>query len=299
MGLRHQPVERRAHVDELMAEFGEDGAHMRNIFAPVVVHVGWEACLSLLEETRAIEAAGGIWSVSTRERRTKGGVFLALLKSRSGWARNRLGKWPRKKKPERNAVIPNPPEWAIATFDTDPVDVGDIPVTDPALRGIRARFEAFKVVLAGLSRGLPNARVQAHVQRFWDLAAGKVLPVVTGPDVPHLTFVVGERAGAMVGRVVLPRDWCEAVKVDIVCQSGLAVYVAAEALAFVDGRPFGAPMHDLAQIWHAEYLRTIRRTWPTCPLNAVQRSHIDRWPLGLDSSGAAELLYDLPAEVRA
>jgi hypothetical protein len=96
--------ERRQRVDELMAELGECGAAMRNIFAPVVVAIGWETCLVLLEATRDIEASGGIWSVSTQERRTKGGVFLALLKSRSRWARCALGRAP-KKKPQPAAGV--------------------------------------------------------------------------------------------------------------------------------------------------------------------------------------------------
>ncbi len=70
-----------ARVDALMAELGEPES-ARALLCVVVANLSESAWDALIERVREIEAGGGIWSTSTRQRRTRGGVFFELMPRR-------------------------------------------------------------------------------------------------------------------------------------------------------------------------------------------------------------------------
>jgi len=76
----------RALADDL----GESDPEVRQLLKKLVKRVGWSVCEQTRDDTSEIEASGGLWSVSEKKRRSKGGTFFALLKSRSVMARDFL-----------------------------------------------------------------------------------------------------------------------------------------------------------------------------------------------------------------
>jgi hypothetical protein len=81
------PDDPNALASALADDLGETELEVRRLLRRLVQRVGWPLCEQALDDTRAIEADGGLWSVQEKKRRTKGGVFFALLKIRSAAAR--------------------------------------------------------------------------------------------------------------------------------------------------------------------------------------------------------------------
>jgi hypothetical protein len=79
---------RRSFVDALMLELAETDSGVRERITLAFTRLGEDACAALCAEIRDIEDNGGLWNVETRQRRTRGGVWFALLKSRYAWARS-------------------------------------------------------------------------------------------------------------------------------------------------------------------------------------------------------------------
>ncbi|MCC6558042.1 MAG: hypothetical protein IT372_34275 [Polyangiaceae bacterium] len=90
-GRRGEPSRKAGDRDELARalsdELGETDPEAVLRLRRLVRGLGWPACERALLDTREIEVNGGLWSVQERKRRTPGGVFFALMKSRSGVAR--------------------------------------------------------------------------------------------------------------------------------------------------------------------------------------------------------------------
>jgi hypothetical protein len=79
---------RRSFVDALMLELAETDSGVRDKITLAFTRLGEDACAALCAEIRDIEDNGGLWNVETRRRRTRGGVWFALLKNRYAWARS-------------------------------------------------------------------------------------------------------------------------------------------------------------------------------------------------------------------
>lgn len=78
---------RRSIVDALMLKLAENARDVRARISRALMFLGEDACLALCAEVRDIEDAGGLSILATRQRRTRGGVWFALLKARYRWAR--------------------------------------------------------------------------------------------------------------------------------------------------------------------------------------------------------------------
>jgi hypothetical protein len=74
--------ERQDRFTAFVTELGEEDDCTIKVLRCVIQQLGWTTSLLLLVETRAIEAAGGLWSVTTKQRRTTGGVFFAITKTK-------------------------------------------------------------------------------------------------------------------------------------------------------------------------------------------------------------------------
>jgi hypothetical protein len=109
-------AERQAQVELVQAELGEP-AHLRSKLGWIIKRVGWDACRELLDETAAIEDAGGLFiacDFRARERRSKGGVFFTLFRLRFPQFAWRRPKWQRKMKRKKKAsrAKGSAPAWA-------------------------------------------------------------------------------------------------------------------------------------------------------------------------------------------
>jgi hypothetical protein len=85
--------ERRAVVDELTRALGDEvapGSRAWWQYVSVVSELGAEGARQLVEEVRAVEAAGGMPTKDGSRRRTPGGVFFALAYERLGPKRTKV-----------------------------------------------------------------------------------------------------------------------------------------------------------------------------------------------------------------
>lgn len=81
------PGDPSAFAQTLADELGEADLIVRRVLKRMVKRLGIPICAELLQATRDVEDGGGIWSVRDRTRRTRGGVFFALLRDHSPKAR--------------------------------------------------------------------------------------------------------------------------------------------------------------------------------------------------------------------
>jgi hypothetical protein len=125
--LEHGPTEPEPDpaVDQLVADIaaqlGESEEEPLGTIRRVVVRLGSESALALLQEAQAIEAQGGLWLSDGSRRRTPGGVFFFLVRERTEKP-DRLAIF----YPEYDQIIPlsaeelapllaSAPEWPRAT----------------------------------------------------------------------------------------------------------------------------------------------------------------------------------------
>lgn len=78
----HHPPDQREIVDELADILGETKAAPRRLLARILHVCGLDFVEAVLDETRRIEANGGMMTKRGDRRRTTGGVFLYLAKGR-------------------------------------------------------------------------------------------------------------------------------------------------------------------------------------------------------------------------
>lgn len=69
-------------AEEIARELGETKPGPRRLIADIITVMGSEAVQALLEETRQIEASGGLMVKNGSRRRTMGGVFFFLARQR-------------------------------------------------------------------------------------------------------------------------------------------------------------------------------------------------------------------------
>jgi hypothetical protein len=94
-----------AFADSLPDELGETDPSIRKAIKGLVKRLGEPLCAEMLQRTCEIEEGGGLWLVRERRRRTKGGVFLVLLKGHSAKARalvRRIGPRPEAQQAKRS-----------------------------------------------------------------------------------------------------------------------------------------------------------------------------------------------------
>ncbi|RMH00927.1 MAG: hypothetical protein D6706_02855 [Chloroflexi bacterium] len=81
--LMTEQDDRQTLVDRIASALGETAPGPLKTIARVVKVVGAAKALALLEETRRIEATGGMLTDDGRRRRTPGGVFFKLVKNQT------------------------------------------------------------------------------------------------------------------------------------------------------------------------------------------------------------------------
>lgn len=145
---------------------GETLPDKRALVDRAVQLLGWRAVLELLVRALELDDAGGLWSVATKSRRTRGGVFFALMPRKRRWLLEPCLRRPR----APGAAEPAPPLPAPTKNDIAAAHAkkGTITVTPkmtlmgrPALDGVvaRATYVSFTLDYKGapsLPKGLPT-----------------------------------------------------------------------------------------------------------------------------------------------
>src|SRR3712207_4038074 len=85
-------------------QLGETQPGPAGQIARIVRRLGPAAALALLEETKQIEAQGGMLLPDSSRRRTPGGVFFHLVKARISFKDRSAIFWPRRKQPAATTV---------------------------------------------------------------------------------------------------------------------------------------------------------------------------------------------------
>src|SRR5271154_6606141 len=86
-------------------------------------------------------------------------------------------------------------ELAAAILSDDRTEVDDLPDSDPAKQRMRRMGDTFTMAVDFLRSQFPNEAIRALMAIVWDLVGNLVAPVVVGPDVPTLSFVVVQQGG--------------------------------------------------------------------------------------------------------
>src|SRR5512135_2659 len=102
---------RKATVKTIAKQLGETEAGPLQQLAMVVKQLGPEQALAFLQEALAIEANGGLMLPDGSRRRTPGGVFFYLVRTKSPPAVQGLwGRKPKHPKPEGHQAVSSQPE---------------------------------------------------------------------------------------------------------------------------------------------------------------------------------------------
>lgn len=114
---------RQAAIKTLARELGETEAGPRRQLARVVKELGPEQALAFLQEAQAIEANGGLMLPDGSRRRTPGGVFFYLVRTKGPPAVEGLwGRKPKHPKAEgQQAVSPQPATPAAEPLSPPPL----------------------------------------------------------------------------------------------------------------------------------------------------------------------------------
>jgi len=93
----------------------------------------------------------------------------------------------------------------------------------------------------------------------------------------------------------VPVNWLELFQDDPIYQLGGALYTGSQAVDFYNGRLTTDPNNScaLAQAHEAELLRLATREFPSYQLDSYQMQLLEKFPQGLNSPRAKELLYPL------
>src|SRR5512135_2638013 len=112
---------RQAAIKTLARELGETEAGSRRQLARVVKELGPEQALAFLQEAQAIEANGGLMLPDGSRRRTPGGVFFYLVRTKGPPAVEGIwGRKPKPPKPEGQQMVAPAPATGAAEAPSPP-----------------------------------------------------------------------------------------------------------------------------------------------------------------------------------
>jgi hypothetical protein len=177
------------------------------------------------------------------------------------------------------------------------VEMNDLPDTDPDKQKMRLMSDTFTAAVDFLRSQFPNDSIRALMAMVWDLVGHRVAPVVFGPDVPTLSFAAVQRGDVESAVIIMPHQWLERVKVDVVNETGAIVFVGSQAVDFYNDRIRDrTAMRGAA--YEAEYLLTAKKLSPSYVFNEYQRGVLEDFPEGLASEKASSIVYPRKAFAR-
>lgn len=143
-----------------------------------------------------------------------------------------------------------------------------------------------------LKSTFPNPELRKFGELLWDIVGNRLVPVAIGPNVPSVSFAGYLQGSVMRGLIILPPFWKKMVKEDPIMQLGAVIYSGSKAIDFYNNILDAGTLDPRAQMFEAEYLRTVKREEPSFQFNAYQKQVLANFPKGLDDEKAAPYRYE-------
>jgi hypothetical protein len=145
-------------------------------------------------------------------------------------------------------------------------------------------------------RDFPHVETQAMADSLWEIVYHNLVFVSLAEPGEAMRMLVSDVEGTFQQAVIrVPEDWLELFLDDPIYQLGGVLYTGSQAVDFYNGRLGGDPnkSSDLAQAHEAEILRLASQEFPSYQLDSYQRKLLEKFPQGLNSPRAKELIYPL------
>jgi hypothetical protein len=204
---------RKAAIKTLASELGETEAGPRQQLAMVVKQLGPEQALAFLHEAQAIEANGGLMLPDGSRRRTPGGVFFYLVRTKGPPAVQ--GLWGRKSKhpkPEGHQTVspqaatpaaqhPFPPPLPTMTWEDRLIVLQELATEKGTVRTV-------KITLIGRPGNIVDkgSCVVTMMQASKAPALPKGLPVPSAPPTNYVVYITAKQWKAVAEAIKDPED---------------------------------------------------------------------------------------------
>jgi hypothetical protein len=174
--------------------------------------------------------------------------------------------------------------------------------------------QSWNLIVAGLATPtlMPNPRVRAMANLFWQLVGSRVTPCAMGVPVPTLSFAPAvDKSGKLCSMVIVPENWLGMAMGSTFTQVGAVAYVASMVRDYWSGRiqfptsgfrdnlqesmvlPMPPASLRLAMAYEAEVMLALRPVlFAKKGPSPYQQTVLARFPNGL--AGAADDDYDAP-----
>ena len=150
-------------------------------------------------------------------------------------------------------------------------------------------------------RAFPHPATEAMIESLCEIVYHNLVFVSLTRPSATLQIRVTSVEGVFEQAVIrLPLNWLDLFQEDPIFQLGSVLYTGSQAVDFYNGRLSQDAVRscNLAQAHEAELLKFVAREMPEYGLDAYQLRVLEKYPQGLDTPGAKELLYPLaPVEV--
>ncbi len=162
-------------------------------------------------------------------------------------------------------------------------------------RNVENNGAIFTLGVAAL-RACPRVSVGKIAALAWDLIGSQFVPVVQGPPVPTLSFVVLGKPGDLQACIVMPENWYELAHADPLHELGAIISACSQAVDFYNGKLEND--YDSGNVklrgyaYEAEFLLSVFEGPKDPRLNKYQRELLEQLPHGIASKDVVELIYD-------
>jgi hypothetical protein len=145
------------------------------------------------------------------------------------------------------------------------------------------------------ARTLPHPDTQRMIDHLCEIIYHNLvfISVTEGSDI--LVNVQDVEGCFQQAMIQIPVDWLETFLEDPIYQVGGVLYTGSQAVDFYNGR-FALDHNNstaLAQAHESELLKLVDQEFPEYQLDSYQKHLLEKFPDGLDSPRARELLYPL------
>lgn len=182
----------------------------------------------------------------------------------------------------------------------DLMDQADELVLRPGSPAYKAT--ALYIRVLGQLRNFPHPATQAMADALCEIVYHNLVFVSLADPSADMRVYVSTVEGTAFQQAIIqvPSDWLEMFLEDPIYQLGGVLYTGSQAVDYYNGRLTAVPSTStsLAQAHEAEMLRLALQEFPAYQLDSYQETLLEKFPDGLNSPKAKELLYPLaPVEV--